>query len=198
VRPAFLSLLLFAAACRHSPRRSELAAFLPANASIVGGFDIDALRNTALFPKLPENFREASYVMAALDPPNLVTAEIVRGNIRATAPPGPPPDLARHATAAPIWIVVRGTAQLPLQGNLSNINRLIEQTDYTVISIKLTDKAEFEAEGVCRSAEAAAHLDQNLRAIATLARFPLEVRSEGAKVHATGAAPLDRVLGLLR
>jgi hypothetical protein len=161
---------------------------------MVGGFDVAALRQTPLFPKLPENFRDASYVMAALDPPNLVTASLVQGRVQATSPKSTPPDLARHATADPIWIAVRGSAQLPLTGNLSNINRLIEQTDYTVISVRLADKAEFTAEGVCRTPEAAAHLDQNLRAIATLARLPLQSRADGSTVKVTASSSIEDLL----
>jgi hypothetical protein len=198
VRLAPLTVLILAAGCRTAPKPSDLAAYLPTDASIVGAFDIDALRNTPLFPKLPENFREASYVMAALDPPNLVTASLIQGRIQATTPKSTPPDLARHATTAPIWVAVKGTAQLPLTGNLSNINTLLGQTDYTVISIQLKDHAEFTAEAVCRTPEAASHLDQNLRAIATLAKLPIQSRAEGSTVHVEGEAPIEAILKLLR
>jgi hypothetical protein len=197
VRIAPLTLLILATACRQSPKPAELAAYLPANASIIAGVNVDALRNTSVFPKLPENFREASYVMAALDPPNLVTASIVQGRIQATTPKSAPPDLAKHAADAPIWLAVKGTAALPLTGNWSNVNRLIGQTDYTVISVRLKEKAEFTADGVCRTPEAANHLDQNIRAIATLTKLPIQTRTVGTTVRLTGEAPVETVLRLL-
>jgi hypothetical protein len=200
VRPALVSLLLLAAACRQSSKPhddSELAAYIPAGASIVAGIDVDRIHNTPIYDKLPQNFRDASYVLAAFDPPNLVTASRVQGRIVATTPKGAPPDLVQHATTAPIWIVVRGTAALPLTGNLSNVNRLIEQTDYTVVGVTLGEKAEFAAEGVCRTTDAAAHLERNVRAIATLARIPLDVRVEGATVHVTGSTAIEPLVQLL-
>ena len=161
---------------------------------MVAGIDVDRLRNTPLFAKLPESFRDSSYVLAAFDPPNLVTAARTGTRIVVTgAPnqPGRPPDLLRHAALTPLWIVVRGDTSLPLTGNYANLNRLLRQTDYTRISAQVTDRLEYDAEGVCLTPEAAAHLEQNIRAIATLTKLPLSVRVEANTVHVTGSAPLD-------
>ena len=164
---------------------------------MVAGLDVDRLRDTPLFPKLPEAFREASYVLAAYDPPNLVTASRVKGKIIATSEKtGAPPDLIRHAAAAPIWIVARGDTPLPLTGNLANINPLLQQTLYTRVTARIESRVQFEAEGVCATPEAAEHLEQNLRAIATLAKLPLEVRRDGATVHVTGSASIETIAGL--
>ena len=167
MKQAIAFLILFSA-CRREPQPlAELAAHLPANSSMIAGLDVDRLRDTPIFPKLPESFREASYVLAAYDPPNLVTASRVGGRIVATTKPGAPPELIRHAANTPVWIVVRGDTTLPLTGNLANINRLLQQTIYTRITARIESRVEFDAEGVCAGAEAAEHLEQNLRAIAT-------------------------------
>jgi hypothetical protein len=199
VRWTLFCLLATAAACSRQPKPPvdpELAARLPSNAAMVAGIDVDALRNTPLFAKLPDSFREASAVLAAFDPPNLVTVARVGGRVTVTGPAsnGPPPDLIRHATTgAPIWVVARGNAALPLAGNLANLNRLLEQTDYTRVTARVGERVEFEAAGVCRSDAAAEHLEQNIRAIASLARLTVEVRRDGATVHVTGSAAIDTV-----
>lgn len=189
-------------ACARQPKTlvdPDLAARLPQNAAVVAGLDIDRLRNTSLLGKLPESFRDASYVLAAYDPPNLVTASRIAGRISVAGPTstkGAPPDLLRHAAATPVWIVARGDATLPLTGNLANINRLLRQTDYTRVTAAVGDRIDFAAEGVCRAPEAAAHLEQNVRAIASLAGLNLDVRRDGLTIHVTGSASIDAVARL--
>ena len=144
-------------------------------------------------PSSPTPSAKRSYVLAAFDPPALITASRVGGRISVTgrAAAGPP-DLLRHAAAgAPIWLVARGDTPLPLTGNLANLNRLLEQTDYTRVTARVGERLEFEAAGVCRSEETAAHLEQNIRAIATLARLSVEVRRDGATVHVTGSTAIE-------
>jgi hypothetical protein len=190
-----LALLIALSACRREPQPlAEFAAYLPANSSMIAGLDVDRLRNTPLFPKLPESFRQASYVLAAFDPPNLVTVSRVNGRVVSANPKSnAPPDLIRHAATTPIWIVARGDAPLPLTGNLANINRLLQQTLYTRVTARIESRVEFEADGVCATPDAAAHLEQNIRALATLAKLPLEVRRDGATVHVTGSASHEAV-----
>jgi hypothetical protein len=189
VRPTLLCLLAITA-CTRQP---DLATRLPANAAMVAGIDVNALRATPLFAKLPDSFREASYVLAAFDPPHLVTASRVGNRISVTGPASQgPPDLLRHAPAnAPLWLVARGDTPLPLTGNLANLNRLLEQTDHTIVTARIADRLEFQAAGVCRSPAAAEHLEQNIRAIATLARLSVEVRRDGATVHVTGSTAIE-------
>ena len=192
-----LALLILFSACRREPQPlAELAAHLPTNSSVIAGIDVDRLRDTPLFPELPESFREASYVLAAYDAPNLVTASRVKGKIVTTAKPGVPPSLIWHAANTPIWIVVRGDTPLPLTGNLANVNRLVQQTVYTRVTARIQSRVEFEAEGVCVNDQAAEHLEQNLRAIATLAKLPLEVHRDGATVRAMGSASPETITGL--
>ena len=63
----------------------------------------------------------------------------------------------------------------------ANINRLLHQAEYTAASARGSD---IEATAECRTAEAARHLEENIRALASLARFEgLEVTSEGATVR---------------
>jgi hypothetical protein len=195
VRWIALSLLLVAAACARKPDPLvELAPYMPANSVMVAGLDVEKLRNTPLYAKLPESFREASYVLAAYSPPNLVTASRVGGRVVATGPiVNAPPSILGHAADTPIWVVARGDAQLPLTGNLANVTRLLQQTDYTRVTARVGERVEFAAEGVCPSQQAAEHLEQNVRGIASLAKLPLQVRRDGLTVHVTGSATAEAV-----
>ncbi len=193
--------ILLATSCARQPKPPvdpDLAARLPPNAAIVAGLDIDRLRRTPLFPKLPESFRDASYVLAGYDPPNLVTASRIAGRVSVggSTAKGAPPDLLRHAATTPVWIAARGDANLPLTGNLANLNRLLRQTAYTRVTADVGERIDFAAEGVCRAPEAAAHLEQNVRAIASLMGLTVDVRRDGSTVHVTGSVPIDAVTQL--
>jgi hypothetical protein len=193
-----LLFLLALSACRRTPDpMAELAAHIPTHSAIVAGLDVDRLRNTPLYPKLPDSFREASYVLAGYEPPNLVTASRVNDRVIATGPKvNAPPYILGHAAAAPLWVVARGDAQLPLTGNLANLTKLLRQTDYTRVTAHVSDRVEFAAEGVCSSESAAEHLEQNVRAIATLTKLPLDIRRDGLTVHVKGATTADALARL--
>jgi hypothetical protein len=199
VKPVPLLLLSCAlAACSHrerGPIDPELASRLPSSAQVVAGLDVDRLRGTPLFAKLPDSLREASTVLAAYDPPNLVTVSRVRDRIVVHGPAakGPPPDLLRYASDAPIWVVARGSTDLPLIGNLSNLNRMLRQTDFTRVTAQVADRVEYRAEGVCGTAEQAQHLESNIRAIATLAQLTLDVRRDHLTVHVNGSTTVEAI-----
>lgn len=199
MRPVALLLLVALAACRReADPLADLAAYLPTNAVVVAGLDVDRLRNTPLHAKLPESFREASYVLAALDPPNFVTASRVNGTVKATGPAvnAPPAILGYAAPGAALWVVARGDAQLPLTGNLANLTKLLRQTDYTRVTAKVADRIDFAAEGVCSSQPAAERLESTIRAMATLLNIPLDVRRDNLTVHVTGSTSADAVAKL--
>lgn len=198
MKGAVLLLLALSACRRDVDPLADLAAHIPTNAVVVAGLDVDRLRNTPLHAKLPESFRDASYVLAALDPPNLVTASRVNGRVVATGPVvNAPPSLLGHAKPdAALWVVARGDAQLPLTGNLANLTRLLRQTDYTRITAKVGEHVEFAAEGVCSSQPAAERLEQTVRAMATLLGMPIEIRRDAFTVHVSGSTTADAVARL--
>jgi len=189
-------LLLALTACRHAPKAlvdPELAMYMPPGATVIAGIDLDRLRATPLFAKIPEPFRDGSYALVGYDGKALVTASRTgsRVSVSGGAVKGNPPDLLRHASDAPIWIVARGSSTLPLTGNLSNLNRLLHQTQYTMVTARVGERVDLEMTGVCVSPEVAQHLEENVRAIATLMKFPLQVRREGTVIHATGSISIE-------
>ena len=75
----------------------------------------------------------------------------------------------RLASGREIWIVALGNATLPVSGNAQNLNRLLHSTEYATLAVHVTDGIEAEATGVCGTAEAARRLEEELRAMASIA-----------------------------
>ena len=75
----------------------------------------------------------------------------------------------RLASGSEIWIVAMGNATLPVSGNAQNLNRLLHATEYATLAVHVTDGIEAEATGVCGTAEAARRLEEELRAMASIA-----------------------------
>jgi hypothetical protein len=180
----------------HAPKAlvdPELAAYMPAGSTALAGIDLDRLRTTPLFAKIPEPFRDGSYTLVGYNGKDLVTASRVGQQVRVSGAgvKGIPPELLRHATDAPVWMVARGSAALPLTGNLANLNRLLRQTEYTTVAARVGESVDVEIAGVCRSPELAQHLEENVRAIVSLMKLPLAVRRDGVTVKATGSVTVE-------
>lgn len=195
------ALLLFLSACGHPPPSplAALAAKLPSDAVVLAGADLDRLRATSLSAKLPDAFRNGSYLLAAYTGNEIATAmRAADGRIELSAPAGQgaPADLLDRAPNAPLWIVARGSATPPLAGNLANLNRLLHQTEYTVVVATPGDTIALRADAFCRGDAAARHLEENIRAISSLTRFPVEVSREGANVHVTAAVSAESLAKL--
>lgn len=75
----------------------------------------------------------------------------------------------RLASGHEIWIVAMGNATLPVSGNAQNLNRLLHQTEYATVAVHVTDGVQAQATGVCGTAEAARRLEEELRAMASVA-----------------------------
>jgi len=198
VKFSLVLLLGVLSGCSEAPKPlvdRELAAYMPAGATVVAGLDLDRLRATPLFSKIPEPFRDGSYTLVGFNGKDFVTASRDGKRVRVSGAgvKGNPPELLQHASDAPIWIAARGSAALPLTGNLDNLNRLLQQTDYTSATARVGERVDVEIAGFCRSPEIARHLEQNVRAIASLMKLPLEVRRDGAIVRATGSITVDAV-----
>jgi len=215
--PAFLLLSLFACAPARRPTLvdPELAACVPAAATAVAGVDVSRLRGTALYEKLP--FQDARYVLAASDGKEWLV--VARGPLAGGTAIAPgihavgsdllvkaaaaqhrtgttgAPDLLARAADAPVWLAARGSISLPVTGNLSNINRLLHQTEYLTVAAHVSDRVDVDAVGICRTPEIAKHLEENVRALASLLlpKYPVEVRSEGSTVRATASLPVSIV-----
>jgi hypothetical protein len=193
--------LAILAACRTAAPPAAidpaLSARVPTATVALAGVDLDRLRASPLYAKLPpgalaflEPFGHARYVLIASTGVELLT--IARGVV-----PGAtqiPPDLALSgapgliaaATAAhppagilasaesvaasrPIWIAVRGGVALPLEGNLANANNLLRDTEYVTLAGQPGDPTELELVARCPTPEAALRFEQSFRAVVSLA-----------------------------
>jgi hypothetical protein len=197
-RFALIALATAAFSCRSTNAPAgvtrDMAAAIPADTALLAGLNLDELRASPLYPKLPlavrailEPFRDAAYLLLASNGKDI--AAIARGRFR-QAPPGAtlvapglavagrqdgrngaPDLLARAASLAagrPIWMVARGGITLPFTGNAANLNRLLRNTEYAAIAARIGSGIEIDATAVGRTTEAAREVEENLRAILTL------------------------------
>jgi len=125
------------------------------------------------------------------------------------------PDLLAHAASfadsRQIWMVARGGVPLPVTGNAANLNRLLRDTEYAGIAVRLGSGIEIEATAVGRTAESGREFEENLRAILSLtaaasARQPdvvalirsVQIRREDRTVRASLSGGPDAADRLLR
>jgi hypothetical protein len=211
-----------------------MSSCVPPATTILAGIDLAKLRSSPLYPKLPPSalalldpLRDAKSLMLASDGRNLLT--IARGKKldlggtpefvaaataqRKTGQPGAAGLVTYASTVAPgaqIWIVVPGGVRLPLAGNAANVNRLLRDTEYAAVTVKLTNSVEIDFDATGRTAEAARQVEDTLRAVITLAaageaRKPdvvallraIQLTRDDRKVRASLAAPADGAQKLL-
>jgi hypothetical protein len=165
-----------------------LTAYIPSGAAAVAYVDLDRARTMPIYSRLPvpDDLRDASAVLVVFDGKDWGMAVQRKSGITTTGLPARPGGggkdlLSRAALDAPAWLVTRGSVTLPLPGNLININRLLHQAEYVSAAAR---GQEIDATAQCRTAEAARHLEENIRALASLARFEgLDVTSNGVTVR---------------
>ena len=226
----------------------DMATFIPADSLLLAGLNLDEVRASPLYPKLPpaaralaEPLRDAGYLLLASNGKDI--AAIARGRFR-EAPPGATlvapglavsgsPDsiraaiaqhktgrngapylLARAASVADgkqIWMVARGGIPLPVAGNAANLNRLLRDTEYAAIALRIGSGIEIEATAAGRTAEAGREFEENLRAILSLAaaanaRQPdlaalihsIQIRREDGTVRVSFSGGADAAASLFR
>ena len=196
--PAALAML---AACRAPAPPAAidpaLSARVPAATVALVGIDLDRLRASLLYAKLPpraqaflEPFRRAHHILIASTGAELLA--IARGVVPGATQLAPDlalygaPNLIAAATAAhapssilapaesiaaahPIWIAVRGGVAIPLEGNWSNVNNLLRDTEYVTLTLGTDDPAQLELIAQCPTPGAALRFEQSFRAIVSLA-----------------------------
>lgn len=237
--PAALAIL---AACRTSAPPAAippaLSARVPPATIALAGVDLDRLRTSPLYAKLPtaalaflQPFDRAHHALIASTGAELLV--IARGVVPGATQIAPDlalsgaPDLIAAATAAhppaailapaesvapnnPLWLAIRGGIDLPLEGNLANLNNLLRDTDYVTLAIHPNDPAQLDLIAHCPTPAAALRFEQSFRAIVSLAAAanarqpalagPLQsvrIRRDELVVRASLSAPLDALAKLL-
>jgi hypothetical protein len=198
VAPLSLALL---AACRAPAPPSAidpaLSARVPVATVALAGIDLDRLRASPLYARLPPAalaflapFARAHRVLIASTGVELLT--IARGVVPDATQIAPDlalsgaPSLVADATAAhppagilasaesvaavrPVWIAVRGGVALPLEGNLANVNNLLRGVEYVTLALDPGDPADLQLVARCPTPEAALHFERSFRALVSLA-----------------------------
>ena len=239
VAPMALAIL---AACRTPAPPAAidpaLSARVPAATIALAGIDLDRLRTSPLYAKLPpaayallDPFRQAHHVLIASNGVELLA--IARGMVPGGTQIVPDVALygaanligaatASHSNASilvpaesiavrhPIWIALRGGVALPLDGNWSNLNNLLRDTEYITLAVQLGDPIELDITAQCPTAETALRFEQSFRALISLAtaasaRQPstagvlqsIRINREDREVHIALSTPLDAINNLL-
>ncbi len=203
IRPrlAALAALAILAACRTPAPPSAidpaLSARVPSATVALAGVDLDRLRTSPLYAKLPpaalaflQTFDRAHQLLIASTGVELLV--IARGVVPGATQIAPDlalsgaPDLIAAATAthppaailapaesvAPnnsLWLAVRGGIALPLEGNLANVNNLLRDTDFVTLAIHPNDPADLDLVAQCPTPAAALRFEQSFRALVSLA-----------------------------
>jgi hypothetical protein len=195
-----LSLALLAACRTPAPPSAidpALSARVPAATVALAGVDLDRLRPSPLYARLPPAalaflapFAHAHRVLIASTGVELLT--IARGvvpgatqiapDVAVSGAPGlvaagiaahPPAGILASAESVaavrPVWIAVRGGVALPLEGNLANVNNLLRGVEYVTLALDPGDPADLQLVARCPTPEAALHFERSFRALVSLA-----------------------------
>ena len=203
MRIAALALLLTSCGPHLQPPAIDprLAAQVPADASAVAGFRPSALRTTTTA------FGDARYVLIAIRGPEILTATLAAdGSVSAprTRPPGLRSPLLEEgeslAARYPAWAVIRGSAPLPLQGNLANLNNLLRDASLITLAAQPSETLAIELTAACPSEDAARRFEGSLRAVLLLTKLAAsaQIHRDGMKVKASLVASPDAFGRLLR
>ena len=116
---------------------------------------------------------------------------------------------AEAARFGQIWAVARGGGALALPGNAANLSHLLNLTEYATAAARLSGGIEFRVDGVARDDAGAQRIEENLRALVSLAllgeaRNPalsaplraLQVSRQGAAIHVTLSASPEEAAAL--
>ncbi len=199
-RAAPVALAMLAACRTPAPPAAidpALSARVPTAAIALAGVDLDRVRTSPLYAKLPpaalaflQPFDHAHQVLIASTGVELLT--IARGVVPGATQIAPDlalsgaPNLIAASTAAhppagilapaesvapnsPIWLAVRGGVALPLEGNLANVNNLLRDTAYVTLAVQPVDPTELDLVARCPTPAAALRFEQSFRAIVSLA-----------------------------
>jgi hypothetical protein len=195
-----LSVVLLAACRASAPPTAidpTLSARVPAATVALAGVDLDRLRASPLYARLPPAalaflapFAHAHRVLIASIGVELLT--IARGVVpgatqiapdlalsgapslvAAAIAPHPPSSILGPAESVaavrPVWVAVPGGVTLPLEGNLANVNNLLRGAEYVTLALEPGDPADLQVVARCPTPEAALHFERSFRALVSLA-----------------------------
>lgn len=69
----------------------------------------------------------------------------------------------------PLWVVVKRGGALPLSGNATNFNNVLDLADYTTLAIELNTSVALHLAGICHSPDQARQMEETMRGLISLA-----------------------------
>jgi hypothetical protein len=177
-----------------------LTAQVPADASAIVGFQPAALGSVAA------PFGDARYALVSVRGTEVASAVLaadgsVTGGATTAGPTSPLiAEGERLAARYPGWAVIRGGAQLPLHGNLANLNNLLADPDLVTVGVQSGTDYAVELTARCPSEERAQRFEGSLRAVLLLIKAgpTAQVRRDGRAVQASMKVPPEVVDKLVR
>jgi hypothetical protein len=121
------------------------------------------------FPEAPGGMTLLGKGLAAAGSAEAIRAAAAQRKSGGTGAPWLLDRAAAMAGSSPVWAVVRGGATLPLAGDAANLNQFLRLVDYAAAGIRLDSALRFEAVAEGRDEASARRLEENLRAMFTLA-----------------------------
>jgi len=173
-----------------------LATRVPMSAVVLSGVDLDRLRTSPLYGKLPPAAQafltplaKAQRALIASDGRAFLV--IARGEITGGTRAGVGISLfgapgliaaaqsghsaaailtpaARVASEQAVWIAIRGGVRLPLSGDLDNFNNLLREVDWLTMILQPSDPVALEVRAECPTQDAAVHWEQTVRALVSM------------------------------
>jgi hypothetical protein len=120
------------------------------------------------FRQPPPGYTLLAPGLAAAGSPAWLSAAAAQYRSRSTGAPVLLERAEPLAAASAAWIVAAGNATLPVSGNAGNLNRLLRLTQFATLSVHLGNGIALDAVGMCDTPDSARHLEETVRAFATI------------------------------
>jgi hypothetical protein len=128
--------------------------------------------------------------LAVTGSPSRISLTVAQHGVGRTGAPGLVDYGVEIGAGSAIWLAVHGGEALPLSGNLTNLNVLLQDADYAGVALDLGEAATLRFATRGRTEESAARLEERLRGLLSLAAE--------AEVHRPEIAQLLRATRIQR
>jgi hypothetical protein len=128
--------------------------------------------------------------LAVAGSPNRISSALAQHQTGSAGAPGLIDYGSEIGARSALWLSVRGGKSLPLGGNLSNLNVLLQDADFAGVALDLGDAATLRLSARTRAAQSAERLEERLRGFLSLAQEAEIRRPEFA--HLLAATRIER------
>lgn len=149
--------------------------------SLLTGYDTDSkllvawngsellIVQRGLFKTSPPGVTIVEPGLAVAGSPSRISSALAQHRMGSAGAPGLIAYGSEIGAGKAIWLALRGGTQLPLSGNLANLNVLLEDADFTGASLDLGKEAALQMNARGRTGQSAERLEERLRGFLSLA-----------------------------